>query len=141
MYKLKKRGNRTIFIFDDYQIVTKIYMVLPWLKCNFHVSNFNFFQLALILRLSRVKHLDSTSPQRTWRKECLKNSLRGEFEKSTEIESNSTAVQRPAPSEFEFSKLKHWIGIDVSNIRNSLLSTTNLSAVERNDTLHLTTGS
>lgn len=98
------------------------------------INNFNIFQL------SRVKYLGSTSRIGATRKEYLKNSLRGEFEKSTEIESNSTAVQQPA-SRLNSNSQSWNSGIDVSNIRNSLLSTTNLSAVERNDTLHLTTRS
>lgn len=84
--------------------------------------------------------MGSTSRIGATRKEYLKNSLRGEFEKSTEIESNSTAVQQPA-SRLNSNSQSWNSGIDVSNIRNSLLSTTNLSAVERNDTLHLTTRS
>ena len=122
----------------DIKLYSKYILKLQFLSVinNFisRINNFNIFQL------SRVKYLGSTSRIGATRKEYLKNSLRGEFEKSTEIESNSTAVQQPA-SRLNSNSQSWNSGIDVSNIRNSLLSTTNLSAVERNDTLHLTTRS
>lgn len=122
----------------DIKLYSKYMLKLQFLSVinNFisRINNFNIFQL------SRVKYLGSTSRIGATRKEYLKNSLRGEFEKSTEIESNSTAVQQPA-SRLNSNSQSWNSGIDVSNIRNSLLSTTNLSAVERNDTLHLTTRS
>lgn len=126
----------------DIKLYSKYILKLQFLSVinNFisRINNFHIFQL------SRVKYLGSTSRIGATRKEYLKNSLRGEFEKSTEIESNSTAVQQPA-SRLNSNSQSWNSGIDVSNIRNSLLSTTNLSAVERNDTwyliLHLTTRS